>query len=105
MPKAHQFEATPVGWPTDAPARRSIVTVTEPDGTKHTLRLTAGELRSLVRTALVGLGYTKITRPWHGKQAGWENRIMASVTPAMKMIEGFFPKSTTSTTKSASNAS
>jgi hypothetical protein len=93
MPKAHQFEVTPVGWPTDAPARRAKIFVTTPEGETLSFSLSAGELRSLVRTTLKGLGYTKVVRSWHGKQAGWENRVEKKVQPAMQMIEGIFPKS------------
>jgi hypothetical protein len=58
-----------------------------------TLRLSAGECRRLVRAGLTALGFTKIARAWHGKQAGWENRVERKVFPAMQMIEGIFPKS------------
>jgi hypothetical protein len=42
------------------------ITITEPDGTAHELQLKAGELRSLARIALTGLGYAKVVRSWHG---------------------------------------
>jgi hypothetical protein len=94
MPRSHQFDVTPANWPTNEPAKRAKLSVTRPSGETFTLSLSAGELRSLVRAALTGLGYTKIVRSWHGKQAGWENRIERKVQPAMQMIEGIFPKTT-----------
>ena len=92
MPKSHQFWVEYVDWPTNRPARRAKITITEPDGTTHELQLKAGELRSLARTVLTGLGYTKVVRSWHGKTAGWENRINRMVQPVMLLVEATFPK-------------
>lgn len=93
MPSGMKFGVEPAEWPTDTPAHRANIVFRLPTtGELIELSLTAPELRSLARAALMGLGYTKTVRPWHGKQTGWENRVLASVTPAMKMIEGIFPK-------------
>ena len=92
MSKSHQFDVAPVGWPTDTPARRAKITITTPGGEDLEFALNAGELRRLVRTGLTGLGYTKVVRSLHGKQAGWENRIEDKVQPAMQVVETFFPK-------------
>lgn len=92
MPQSHQFVVQWDDWPTNAPAKRAYLTITRPNGERIVLRLNAGELRRLARAALVGLGYTKVARSWHGKQAGWQNRIEAGVQPIMKMAEMYFPK-------------
>lgn len=100
----HQFYVAPLDRPGDAPAKRAEISVTTPQGATTTFALTAGELRRLARVALKGLGYTKVVRPWHGKQATWETRIEKMVQPAMLMIEGIFPKSNGTTSPRRANS-
>lgn len=96
----HSFDVIFAGArPSGEPATKAKLIITKPDGQTIPLILGPAELRRLIRTALSGLGYTKIARPSGQWEKTWSENIDKKLDVIHALIKSVFPLDNKSVTK------
>lgn len=83
------------GWPeAGSPAARvTLGIVYKATGAVTPLELDAAELRSLIRAAVRGLGFTRVARLEGQWWKTWEARVDELVSPVFVIVNALLPKS------------
>lgn len=77
--------------PYEGKASRAEIKITDPDGKTQTFRLSPGELRSLQRVALIGLGYTTVDRVYGQWDSTWQEEIEQKIEPILVVTKALLP--------------